>query len=84
MATCTKFSFLNNLSVYSSLMSQVIQITKEKSTNSFSVLEYGDAKNASFSSSKLTANDAIGLSWVFLDNPVSYLTCSERRCNVNE
>ena len=66
-------------------MSQIIQLTKEKSTNSFSELGYGDAKNAPFSNIELTANDAIGLSWIFLDNnAISYLAHSERRCNVNE
>ena len=63
-------------------MSQIIQIAKEKSPDSFSVSEY--VKSTPFSNNHITAYDVVGLSWVFLDDPVSYLAHSERRCNVNE
>ena len=55
-------------------MSQIIQITKKKTSSNFFAAETGDAKNAPVSDKGFKAADMIGLSWIFTDDPRLHFT----------
>ncbi|QLH07380.1 hypothetical protein C5F50_10095 [Nitrosopumilus ureiphilus] len=61
-------------------MSQIMQIAKEKTPSNVLILENGDVKNTPASSSVYIGSDMMGLSWMILDYPESYLDNNKRRC----
>ncbi|WP_179371255.1 hypothetical protein [Nitrosopumilus ureiphilus] len=57
-----------------------MQIAKEKTPSNVLILENGDVKNTPASSSVYIGSDMMGLSWMILDYPESYLDNNKRRC----
>jgi hypothetical protein len=57
-----------------------MQIAKEKIPSKVLMLENGDAKSAPITSSDCRDSDMMGLSWMIIDYPKSYLANNKRRC----
>jgi len=54
-------------------MSQIMQIAKAKNLGSFPTRDSGETNQGSLLDLGLDASDMIGLSWIFLDYPMSFL-----------